>query len=252
MSKLRFETASSSRVGNRRVNQDRCAIVQDGDDLFLVLADGMGGQPKGEEAARILVDTCCDVFRKSAKPITRQRDFLRTALNQSHALISRYGRRFAPPIDPRTTAVLLVVCGTTASWAHVGDSRLYLFRSDQEPWHTEDHSYVRELFREGGLSEEECATHPLRNFVTRSVGGIAEPEVEASIEGPRELYPGDILLLCSDGLWGPLSETRIHQWIADPALQLPTALERMVADAESTAQPVSDNVTAAVLRLVET
>jgi len=248
MSNLHFETASASRQGDRRINQDRCAVVRDGDNVLLVVADGMGGHPKGEQAAQILVDTCCDAFRRAAKPIREPRDFIQETLENSHANILQYARQFSPPIDPRTTAVLLLVAGTTAVWAHVGDSRLYLFHGSEPLLHTEDHSYVRELFREGRLPEQECDAHPLRNYVTRSVGGIDEAELVPTLAGPRELHPGDIVLLCSDGLWGALSVARIGEWLTDPELKFPIALERMVAEAENAAHPSSDNVTAVALR----
>ncbi|HHH39718.1 MAG TPA: serine/threonine-protein phosphatase, partial [Sedimenticola sp.] len=140
-----YETGGSSRVGDRRDNQDRYLCARAGDTLLLCLADGMGGHPRGEVAAGITVATGRRLLAHAAKPIPDPARFLQRLLLESHIAIRRFGEQQDPPINPRTTAVAALIQNGTAWWVHAGDSRLYLFRNGTLLTRTKDHSYVEQL-----------------------------------------------------------------------------------------------------------
>ena len=247
MSRWNYEIAEVSRRGHRTTNQDRCIIRRDRDSLLLVVADGMGGHPRGETAAQIVVDTCAALFDVAPKPIFDPPLFLRLLAGRSHTLVSRYGEGQRPPIDPRTTAVAALIQDGTVYWAHVGDSRFYLLRGGTIAAQTVDHSFVQQMEQDGLLNDRAAATHPMRNLVTRCIGGNGEPP-EATLGGPRKLLGGDIVLLCSDGLWGPHEASDLTRAFSAAAVPLQATLERLAENAEQRSAPYSDNITALALR----
>ncbi|MCG8011812.1 MAG: protein phosphatase 2C domain-containing protein, partial [Candidatus Thiodiazotropha weberae] len=202
---MKYETAQCSLIGNRSMNQDRCLIMEAPDAILLALADGMGGHPKGEMAAQILMDNARKAFLTSRKPISNPRFFLSGLMEMSHQQITAFGDRQEPPIEPRTTGVLCLVQEDTAYWAHIGDSRLYIMRDGVIHLRTDDHSYVEHLRQQGLISAAQVHTHKFRNYVTRCLGGNSNRPV-AELSGPHDLKQGDVVLLCSDGFWGHLPE----------------------------------------------
>ena len=136
-----------------------------------------------------------------------------------------------------------------AYWIHAGDSRLYLFRHGKLLARTTDHSYVELLRQQGAISSEDCISHPYRNYVTRCLGGKTL-SVDFSHGEPTILQPDDTLLLCSDGLWGSMDDDALTKCIqADQPLS--DIIEHMVNQAEASAFPESDNITAIALRWIE-
>ena len=249
MSGWDYELAQTSLTGDREVNQDRCGLIRQGHALLLVLADGMGGHPNGEIAAQVAVDCFVQAFAKSAQAIRDPALFLRERVLQAHGEINAYGQRQVPPIEPRTTLVAALVEPTRATWIHLGDSRLYLLRDGETLTQTKDHSYVRMLVEQGTLQEKEIDTHPLRNYVTRCLGGGPEAP-EPSLGSWQGLRAGDLLLLCSDGLWASLGDARLGQALADRSTPLQPLLTKLTEGARSEAYPRSDNVSAVAVRLL--
>lgn len=247
MSSTLFEMSSISLRGNRRSNQDRYCLLENLDTAFLVVADGMGGHPKGEEAAVIATEVCCDLFMRERKPIRDPAGFLQKAARHAHAKIVDFGEGHRPRIDPRTTLVLSLVQDGMAWWGHIGDSRLYHFREDRILTRTRDHSFVERLLQNGSMTEEELATSSYRNYVTRCLGGYSgQPEL--CMDNPVvQLERGDILLLCSDGLWGPLTDERLAKAFQSDS-PLESILQRAADMAFGMAMPKSDNITAVALR----
>lgn len=247
MSSSMFETTHVSLVGNRNNNQDRCAVLESVDTVLLVVADGMGGHPKGEEAAQLVVDTCEDAFMRTKKPIAEPERFLEHIARQAHEAIITFGYRHIPAIDPRTTVVLCLVQNGLAYWGHVGDSRLYHFREGGVAGKTIDHSYVERLREQGIINDAEKENHPFRNYVTRCLGGSPTPPELTLLDTPARLEKGDILLLCTDGLWGPLGDERLAAGL-DNGEKLSSLLTRMADMAVDEASPSSDNVTGVAMR----
>jgi serine/threonine protein phosphatase PrpC len=244
---MKYELAQTSLLGNRKSNQDRCLVLEAPDAILLALADGMGGHPRGESAAQILMDTSRKAFLTSRKPIANPRVFLSGLLELAHRQILEFGQQQTPPIEPRTTGVLCLIQGNKAHWAHLGDSRLYVMRAGVICFRTDDHSYVEHLRQQGLISSAQVHTHRFRNFVTRCLGGQNNHPV-AELGEPFSLQEEDIILLCSDGFWAPLPERALVNALSDKAQAFTTRLENLAQQAESTSKPESDNVTGVALR----
>jgi len=247
MSGKGYETAEITLIGNRSINQDRCLILESSSTVMLVVADGLGGHPKGEAAAQILVDTCRDIFKITPKPVADPRKCLQLIIRQAHRNILGYGSGQQPAIDPRTTAVIALVQQGMATSGHVGDSRFYRLRDGRIVNQSIDHSYVQHLRAQGLISPTDCDTHPYRNYVTRCVGGF-DTAPEPTLGPPMPLQGGDTLLLCSDGLWGAFGSQYIAQALADPVRPLIVTLPEIAREAAQAQDPNSDNVTAVALR----
>ena len=243
---MRYEIGQVSRIGNRSLNQDRCCIVKSNRAVLLMVADGMGGHAGGEQAAQITIQSCARTFQSAAKPIVDAGAFLQQCIGQAHHMVYEFGRRQEPRITPRTTCVIALVQNGNVYWAHVGDSRLYLFRDGRAVQHTRDHSYVQRLHDEGLLFDWDLETHPLRNIVTRCVGGESSaPQVTLSPE--ITLLRNDVILLCSDGLWGAVEQQRLGLMLAEKS-SLSDQVQNMALRAEHESAPRSDNISVAALR----
>ncbi len=238
--------AQATLRGDRKINQDRFISIEGEGSILLGLADGMGGHPKGEVAAQILIDTCTSFFHRTNKPIHSPKEFLHRLLQKAHENITAFGLEHDPPIKPRTTAVVALIQEGVARWVHAGDSRLYLFRNGKTLQRTADHSYVQHLEDHGMISHNKMKSHPQRNYVTRCLGGnIVSPEI--TVSKAARLKEGDVIMLCSDGLWGKVDEIQMAKAFCSDT-PLAQTLEEVVNKAAENAAPRSDNVTAIALR----
>ena len=247
---MNYTIAQESRIGGRQINQDRVSWLATEDAVLMVVADGMGGHLQGEVAAQIAVDTLTECFRGAAK--TRLADpaaFLGTTLRQAHQTIVRYAAdcRIPPHAAPRTTCIACVVQDGQASWAHAGDSRLYLIHGHTggpaRVAQTRDHSIVQRMVDEGSLSDAEAVSHPLRNRVFSCLGGDVAPHIE--ISPTVKLEDGDLIALCTDGAWSPLGEKLVTELgRAAPNTTVPHLLDV----AEQVAGPAADNLTLIAMR----
>ncbi|MES9970171.1 MAG: protein phosphatase 2C domain-containing protein [Candidatus Thiodiazotropha sp.] len=244
---MKYETAQYTLIGDRSTNQDRYLIMEAPDAILLALADGMGGHPKGEKAAQILMDNARKAFLTSRKPISNPRFFLSGLMEMSHREILEFGSRQEPPIEPRTTGVLCLVQEDSAYWAHIGDSRLYVMRNGVIHIRTDDHSYVEHLRQQGLISAAQVHTHKFRNYVTRCLGGTNNHPV-AELSGPHDLSEGDVVLLCSDGFWGPLAERPMVDMLYKKQDSLVKKVAKLANQAAATSHPESDNVTVVALK----
>ncbi len=244
---MQFEVSQISLQGDRKNNQDRVGYIEYDYGAVLILGDGLGGRPKGELAAQILIDTVEKALQNSPMPIPDPFDFLEGALLQAHNDVMAAGREQIPPVEPGTTAVLCVIQNGSAWWAHVGDSRCYLFRQGLSIYRTQDHSYVEDLYKSGEISLSKVSTHPMRNYITRCVGMLVkEPEVDLSKE--VMLTEGDIILLCSDGFWGPLDDAQIGAKLHSGRLS--EAVNDLAENAVQLGSPTADNTTVLALKII--
>lgn len=238
---MQFSVYQQSHIGGRKVNQDRMGYCYTRDALLLVLADGMGGHLRGEVAATITMQTLSALFRQQATPFVKNpARFLEEAFLEAHAEINRYGAERGLPDTPRTTVVACLIQHNSALWAHCGDSRLYWVRGGQLLARTRDHSHIEYLIEQGRAEPLDRATHPDRNKLYNCLGASAPPRVE--IARQASLQPGDVLMLCSDGLWSMLPETEIVHRLATQTVV--RAVPDMVAMATAIAGAKSDNTTA--------
>jgi serine/threonine protein phosphatase PrpC len=172
--------------------------------------------------------------------------FLDDALTAAHQAVYALGAQLPLAKRPRTTCTICLVDDGTAQWAHAGDSRVYWLHNNAIAARTRDHSAVETLYQAGKIAHEEMSTHPLRNYVEECLGG--EPALpKFTIADAVELRDGDVMLLCSDGLWGALSESGILEPFQRED-ELEDVLESLARHAEMVSAPASDNITAAALR----
>ncbi len=246
---MQYEIGEANHLGNRNSNQDRFAAVETDEGVLLVLADGMGGHAGGEIAAQTLVDLARDRYLNAPRPIAAPQagQFLATIIREAHDALLRLAGEQGMSNIPGTTAVLCLIQAGRMDWAHVGDSRLYLFRAGLPVFRTIDHSYVEQLYRQGMISRSEQDSHPRRNHITQCIGGLPQmPEVE--LGKGKNLLKGDVVLLCSDGLWSALDDAQLGAMLSGDALD--DVVERMAMRAEQLSYPHSDNISVLALRLI--
>jgi protein phosphatase len=238
---MQFSVYQESHIGGRKVNQDRMGYSFTRDALLLVLADGMGGHLRGEVAATVALQTISSMFQQQAQPYVRKpQRFLEEAFHAAHRDIHQYRVAQQMPEAPRTTIVACLIQHNTATWAHCGDSRLYWMRDGQILARTRDHSHVENLIAKGLALPSERATHPDRNKLFNCLGADSSPKVEVS--GGATVLPGDLLLLCSDGLWSMLPDDDLARRMQ--AQTVVRAVPDILQAALKAAGGASDNVTA--------
>jgi len=236
---LKISIARDCRIGARNNNQDRIGYWASEEALLLVVADGMGGHPRGELAAQVAVDQVVEDFIREARPRLEQpHEFLLEAIEHAHWSIVRKARDTGLADAPRTVLVACVVQDGAVTWTHVGDARFYLIRRGALVARSHDHSYVQHLIDAGQISEQEAGLHPERNLVLSCVGGDDVPQPPQ----PEEvvLEKNDVVLLCSDGFWGPLAPDELLAGLPGRALQ--KEVDALVRHAETRAGAQCDNV----------
>lgn len=202
---MRFSIYQDSLIGERQSNQDRMGYCFTRESLLMLVADGMGGHLHGEIAAQLALQAAAVLFQSQARPLLPDPAvFLDVALRRGHREILAFQQARRLPDAPRTTIVACVVQQGRAWWAHAGDSRFYWLREGAVFTRTRDHSKVQSLIDLGLLAPEGADGHPERNKVLNCLGSPFEPTIE--IGGPQPLAAGDTLMLCSDGVWGPLAD----------------------------------------------
>src|ERR671911_1701668 len=205
------------------------------------VADGMGGAQAGEVASKIAADAFGDSDDRGEAPEGYLSRVVRTANDRIHELAERDASRSGMG----TTLTAALLGEDEVSFAHVGDSRAYVFRDGDLKRLTSDHSLVEELRRQGRLTEAQAEEHPQRSIITRALG--PEPEVEVDTMTYRA-RPGDVFLLCSDGLTTMVPEARIGR-ILTRSRDLDSALSRLVREANEGGG--RDNITVIAFRLDE-
>jgi serine/threonine protein phosphatase PrpC len=236
---MKFSIYQESRIGGRKANEDRCGYSYSRDALLMVVADGMGGHLHGEVASQIALQFLSEAFAREARPkLADPFLFLLRNINGAHDALLDYAQTRSLTEAPRTTCVAAVVQDGAAYWAHAGDSRLYHLRRGRILARTRDHSRVQMLIDAGRIREEAAAHHPERNRIFNCLGGEEPPRVELSRR--VGLDHQDTLLLCSDGLWGPLSAGLMTGVLVKDHLL--KAVPALMTLAEERAGPQSDNI----------
>jgi len=236
---MKFSIAHDTRIGTRRSNQDRLGCWSTDQTLLMAVADGLGGHLHGEVAAELATALLATAFAREARPrLADPGSFLQRSIAAAHAAILREADRRGLPDSPRTVLVACVIQDGYAYWTHVGDSRLYLVREGRVVHRTRDHTVVQRLIDEGRIREEAVASHPERNRLLQCLGGYQSPRPEP-VERAR-LERNDIVVLCSDGLWGPLTQRQLLHALA--SRELKDAIPELVTLAEHRAGRECDNV----------
>lgn len=238
-----FHSAATSRTGTRRVNQDAVGKAESEGLVLHVLADGLGGHARGDEAARLTVERCVSGFRD--RP-SMEPGALEALVQEAHrALVLASGSGPGPPssraTELRSTVVLLALDGVRALWAHVGDSRLYHFRGGRIRDRTRDHSVPEMLLRAGEIREEEIRGHADRNRLLRALG--QEATLRVDVAPAVELEEGDAFLLCSDGWWEIVRDDEMERALTGEG-DSAAWLEAMEVRIEAASRSSQDNYTA--------
>ena len=249
---MNISAGAKTDTGQRPNNEDRYAIVdtrrrQIRADSLLIVADGMGGRSFGEQAAQAAVETTEDALAELLDSRLVEEvivaDALATALRRANARVYELASAEDDRKGMGTTCVAAVIEGDRLYVAHAGDSRAYLLRDGLLRQITHDHSYVAEQVRAGAITEEGARSSRFRNIITRAVG--IEPTLDAEVS-EADVQPGDMLLLCTDGLSNMVAEediTRTLMQAASPQV----AADKLVQMAVKSGG--RDNITAIVARL---
>jgi len=231
---MKFSVFQVSRKGGRLKNEDRMGYCYTRESGLFVLADGMGGHPEGEVAAQMALQSIAAVYQREARPIIKDpKSFLTSAALSAHHQIMRYAGNKGMLDTPRTTLVAAVLQGTTATWIHCGDSRLYVVRDGELLVRTRDHSHAERPRPNAG---PEILN---RNLLLTCLGSPTTPQLDVS--EPLTLQQGDRIMLCSDGLWGVMDEMQIVQILS--SMPVAEAAPELVEMALRRGGTNGDNVT---------
>ena len=253
--RMEIKAYGLTHVGRQRQHNEDSYLVADEAKLFLV-ADGMGGHAAGEIASRIAVDSISEFILHTKEDdgtwphaydehFKRSTNRLMAAVRLANTRVLEAMRKDARLRGMGTTVVACLADGETMSVAHVGDSRAYMIRNNQLQRITNDHSWVFEQVQAGMLTEAEAEKHPLRNVITRALGGALQVTPDAS---EIEVKEGDVFLLCSDGLTGMVPEDEILKVVTQSNGDLEKACQKLIEEANE--RGGLDNVTAILVKAV--
>jgi serine/threonine protein phosphatase PrpC len=208
--------------------------------VLCIVADGMGGHDAGEVASRTAVEAAGKEY--FLHPSTNPTESLRSAVKAANAAINDISAKANSSAGMGTTLIAAVLKGNRVHLANVGDSRGYVVREGRIEQISEDHSWVQEQIRAGKLSAEDLYTHPRRNLITRALGLYPDVEIDFF---QREVKEDDILILCSDGLWGQVSDDEIADAVSKHSSE--QAAKLLIDMANERGGP--DNITVILLRV---
>jgi len=239
----------------RNHNEDNYAILND-EDLFIV-ADGMGGHASGEVASQMAIDTMRDFFRATSKDpeatwpykMDKSRGYqenrLITGIKLANLRIFEAAQRNAGQRGMGTTMVSLLAVDDGVLVGHVGDSRVYRLREGKLTQLTEDHSLLNDYIKMKRLSPEEIANFPHKNVIVRALGMKESVKVDCFLDKPEV---GDVYVLCTDGLSGPVTDEEIRDIMHSNRHDLNNVSKGLIERANKNGGP--DNITVILARVL--
>jgi protein phosphatase len=249
-----IEAFGKTDVGRRRkLNEDN--VLVDPEVSLFAVCDGMGGHNAGEVASKMAIETLSAFIRKSHREkeitwpygldvnLSFDGNRLKTAIKLANKKVFKAADNREEYTGMGTTLVAALVSGNTLTVGSAGDSRCYLFRDGQLSQLTRDDSWVSAAWAEGILSSDDIERHPLRNVITKAVGAKESIEIDV-IE--HRLAPGDVALLCSDGLHGMINDAAILAILTPAPAALEPAVDRLIAAANEAGG--KDNVSVVLMR----
>lgn len=251
---MKISSEALSDVGRKRKgNEDALAV--DEEQRLYVVADGMGGHAAGEVASRIAVESIEEFVTLTAgnqeitwpfgldETISYDGNRLKTAIRHANRRVLEATRESAELEGMATTVAAVLVEDDVANMAHVGDSRIYLWSGGEMTLLTSDHSWVNEQIQTGVISPEQARSHPLRNVVTRALGGRADLLVDIQ---SRKMASGEVLLVCSDGLTTMMADHEIAASLEASGGDIARAARALVD--ESNERGGEDNITVVLMK----
>lgn len=244
-----IKTAYASSIGRvRETNQDFVKVFKNQSNIIMgIVCDGMGGHQGGDVASTMAVSHLGHNFSKTdfTDPELAQK-WLTVQLKLENEIILETADRFSDLNGMGTTVVLAVAFDEKILIAHLGDSRAYLYGSNDFKQITQDHSLVNELVKMGEITEQQARNHPQKNIITETLGvsSTINPEFDN-----LEVHAGDIFLLCTDGLTNSLTDPQIQQILATKNLTLKERCNKLINEANRLGG--GDNITVCLLAYVE-
>jgi serine/threonine protein phosphatase PrpC len=242
------ELSDPGRDPEKQVNEDACASVATSHGFLMLICDGMGGHSEGQVASATAVSAILESLK--TQPVsTAPTTVLVRAIEAGGRAVFDIGGPNPAAVRPGSTCVAALLHDGVAELAHVGDSRAYLLRGRDIQRLTRDHSMVQEMIDAGVLKEDEAKSHPDANRITRALGMRPDTEVECRAQ-PQPLLPGDILVLCTDGLTDLLSDQDISLEVqSNLASGVAVGCQKLVERANQ--RGGHDNITVQIARIVE-
>lgn len=234
----------------RQHNEDACAIFETPNGLLCVVCDGMGGHLGGERASKLAIEKIGEYMNSEHFPLGKLEDALDQSFASAHSAIAYEAENNPLLRGMGTTCVAILFHPDATFCAHVGDSRLYIFRNNELIRLTKDHSFVQGLIDEGIITEAESLYHPKRHLIERALGSDeAQPDITNLGRVLQNLRVDDVFLLCSDGLSNELSDVEIKNYLENETLALEEKIERMMDKALQAGG--KDNITIQLIEKVE-
>jgi serine/threonine protein phosphatase PrpC len=212
---LALNFAEVSDIGGRQSNQDAHGHASQDDLALFVIADGAGGHDGGELAAKTVVASICASFaRENAFSAAAMRTHIESAVTSVGQ--AKIGQAHLKDMSATVAAILLDLKNAQAIWAHMGDTRIYLFHRSKVQRITKDHSVAQQFVDAGFWSYDNLRAHPQRNRLFAAIGaeGDTLPDIA---EQTIPFTDGDVFLLCTDGFWEWVSENEMEHALADSA-----------------------------------
>ncbi len=229
-------------IGGREEQQDSVTVVQNGNEILMALADGMGGHSGGKKASELFVSTAEEHFKD--RSYREAKEFFNHIISDAINKIELYAKEANQ--DPHTTATLALIGKNKIHFSNVGDSRVYIFDEANLLMRTRDHSIPEMLLQMGEIEEHEMATHPDQNKLTKSLGLNAQGK---ATHYSYELKEGSdyMILLCSDGFWEYVKEEEMRYFLFH--FELEKALNSMIDLAKKRGGEHGDNISVAATTL---
>ena len=254
MSASKISVEAMTDVGRTRKGNEDAHAVKHELNLYVV-ADGMGGHAAGEVASKIAVESIEEFITLTSgneeitwpfgldETISYDGNRLKTAIRHANGKVLEATRETAELEGMATTVAAILVDGDVANLAHVGDSRIYRWNEGEMTLLTSDHSWVNEQIQTGVISPDQARSHPLRNVVTRALGGRADLLVDVQA---LTMIPGDVLLICSDGLTTMIPDDDISAILGRADGDITRAARELVDEAND--RGGEDNITVVLLK----
>ena len=243
------EVVSQTDVGcQRENNEDSLGYWESADDSVFkrlgrlaVIADGMGGAEGGQFASRIAVDTVQEHYSAGEG---NPQQLLNEAFQLANSRVREKARETPSLQGMGTTLTAIAVADLQLHFAHVGDSRIYLERDGKLRLLSRDHSLVSRLVESGVIRAEDADSHPQRHVLTAAIGVAGAPEPDVPPQ-PVLLKSNDVVLICTDGLWGQMAESEISEILS--SLTPDDAGKSLISLAKERGGP--DNISLQILRI---
>jgi len=229
----------------RNANQDAFYISEENDNYKLcILADGMGGYTGGEVASRLACISAAEYIKQNFqddKQYTKEelQKLIKEAMQYSNRVVYEKSQEEQELEQMGTTVEICLIYNNRAYIGHIGDSRIYRIRQGIMRKITLDHSYVQKLVKDGTITKEEAINHPKKNMLMKALGCEEFIEPDVMVKG---FNPGDIILICSDGLTNMIAEAEIHNIINQDK---ENAVTKLIAKANELGG--YDNITAIII-----